>query len=231
MSQLTSNSSAFIEAEQYSQFILDNLQTFALPDGLWRDVTDFGSGTTLNIKTIGTVTIQDGAEDTPLDFNAIDNNTLTLSITDYKADAWRVSDELREDGAQVEALMSMRAVESTRALAVNHETRFLAVAGSESGTGQTNADINLVNGQPHRWVAGGASATTRVMTMDDIIAAKLSMDKAGVPANGRIMIVDPVVEATFNSLSNLTNVSNNPHFEGIITEGFSKEHKFVKNIF
>ena len=45
------------------------------------------------------------------------------------------------------------------------------------------------------------------------------------------MIVDPVVEATFNSLSNLTNVSNNPHFEGIITEGFSKEHKFVKNIF
>ena len=231
MSQLTTNSTAFIEAEQYSQFILDNLQTYALPDGLWRDVTDFGSGTTLNIKTIGTVTIQDGAEDTPLDFNSIDNNTLTLSITDYKADAWRVSDELREDGAQVEALMSMRAVESTRALAVDHETRFLAVAASESGTGQTNANVNLVNGQPHRWVAGGASATTRVMTMDDIIAAKLSMDKAGVPANGRIMIVDPVVEATFNSLTNLVNVSNNPHFEGIITEGFSKEHKFVKNIF
>ena len=230
MSQLTTNSTAFIEAEQYSQFILDNLQTFALPDGMWRDVSDFGRGTTLNIKTIGTVTIQDGTEDTPLDFNAIDNNTLQLTITDYKADAWRVSDELREDGAQVEALMSMRAVESTRALAVDHESRFLAVAASESGTGQTLANVNLVNGKPHRWVAGGASATTRIMTIGDLIAAKLSMDKAGVPANGRIFIVDPVVEATFNSLTNLVNVSNNPHFEGIITDGFAREHKFVKNI-
>ena len=39
--------------------------------------------------------------------------------------------------------MSMRAVESTRALAVDHETRFLSVAASESGTGQTNANKQL----------------------------------------------------------------------------------------
>ena len=65
MSQLTGNTTAFIEASQYSQFILENLHDYLLPEGMWRDVTDFGSGTTLNIKTVGSVTIQDAAEDGP----------------------------------------------------------------------------------------------------------------------------------------------------------------------
>lgn len=226
MSQLTSNTTAFVEAQQYSQFILDNLHDYLLPEGMWRDVSDFGSGTNLNIKTVGTVTLQDAAEDTPLVFNPIDTGTISLAITDYVGDAWKVSDDLREDGSQVDSLMAMRAMESTRALGENHESRFLSVAG----TAQTAANVNLVNGRPHRWVAGGASGTSRVMTLSDFIAMKLAFDKAGVPAGGRIAIVDPIVEATLNSLTNLVNVSNNPMFEGIVTEGFSRDHKFVKNI-
>lgn len=227
MSQTTQNTQAFIEAQQYSQFILENLHDFLLPEGMWRDVSDFGSGTTLNIKTVGTVTIQDAAEDTPLNFNPIDTGTISLSITDYVGDAWKVTDDLREDGSQVDTLMAMRAMESTRALGENHETRFLSVANAA----QTNASVNLVNGRPHRWVAGGAGGTTRNMTLDDFIAMKLAFDKAGVPAGGRIAIVDPIVEATLNSLTNIVNVSNNPMFEGIVTDGFARDHKFVKNIF
>jgi hypothetical protein len=227
MSQLTNNTQAFIEAQQYSQFILENLHDFLLPEGMWRDVSDFGSGTTLNIKTVGTVTLQDAAEDVPLSFNPIDTGTLQLSITDYVGDAWKVSDDLREDGAQVDTLMSMRAMESTRALGEQHETRFLSTANGA----QTTANLNLVNGRPHRWIAGGAGITTRVMSLSDFIAMKLAFDKAKVPAGGRIAIVDPIVEATLNSLTNLVNVSNNPMFEGIVTEGFARDHKFVKNIF
>ena len=227
MSQLTSNTTAFVEATQYSQFILDNLHDYLLPEGLYRDVSDFGSGTTLNIKTVGTVTIQDAAEDTPLNFNPIDTGNITLTITDYVGDAWKVSDDLREDGAQIDSLMSMRAMESTRALGENHESRFLAVANAA----QTAANVNLVNGRPHRWIGGGSGVTTRVMSMSDLIAMKLAFDKANVPAAGRIAIVDPIVEATLNSLTNIVNVSNNPMFEGIITEGFAKDHKFVRNIF
>ncbi len=227
MSQSTNNTQAFIEAQQYSQFILENLHDYLLPEGLWRDVSDFGAGTTLNIKTVGTVTIQDAAEDTPLNFNPIDTGTVTLSITDYVGDAWKVTDELREDGSQIDSLMAMRAMESTRALGENHETRFLSVANAA----QTNANVNLVNGRPHRWVAGGSGGTSRVMTLSDFIAMKLAFDKAGVPASGRIAIVDPIVEATLNSLQNLVNVSNNPMFDGIVTEGFARDHKFVKNIF
>jgi hypothetical protein len=224
---LTSNTSAFIEAQQYSQFILENLHDYLLPEGMWRDVTDFGSGTTLNIKTVGTVTIQDAAEDTPLNYSPIDTGTLTLTITDYVGDAWKVSDDLREDGSQVDTLMAMRAMESTRALGENHETRFLSVANAA----QTAANVNLVNGRPHRWVAGGSGATDRIIDLSDFVAMKLAFDKANSPAGGRIAIVDPVVEASLNTLVTQTaSINYNPMFEGLVTEGFARDHRFVRNI-
>ena len=227
MSQLTSNTTAFIEAQQYSQFILDNLHDYLLPEGMWRDVTDFGSGTTLNIKTVGTVTLQDAAEDTPLNFTNIDTGTINLTITDYIGDAWKVSDDLREDGSQVDTLMAMRAMESTRALGENHEGRFLGTANN----GQTGANLNLVNGRPHRWVAGGSGGTSRNIVLADFVSMKLAFDKANAPASGRIAIVDPIVEATLNSLISQTTVVNNtPQFQGVLNEGFARDHRFVRNI-
>ena len=226
MAQTTSNTNAFIESQQYSQFILENLHDYLLPEGMYRDVSDFGSGTTLNIKTVGSVTIQDAAEDTPLVFSPIDTGTISLSITDYVGDAWKVTDDLREDGSQIDTLMAMRAQESTRALGENHETKFLSVANAA----QTAAGLNLVNGRPHRWV-GSAASNARTVTLNDFVSMKLAFDKANAPAGGRIAIVDPVVEASINSLANLINVSNNPMFEGMVTEGFARDHKFVRNVF
>jgi len=227
MAHTTANTTAFIESQQYSQFILDNLHDYLLPEGMYRDVTDFGSGTTLNIKTVGTVTLQDAAEDTPLNFTNIDTGTITLSITDYIGDAWKVTDDLREDGSQVDQLMAMRAMESTRALGENHEGRFLAVANG----GQTAANLNLVNNRPHRFVAGGKDATSRNVVLGDFVAMKLAFDKANAPASGRIAIVDPIVEATLNTLISSTNVVNNtPQFQGVLNEGFARDHRFVRNI-
>ena len=221
------NTTAFIEAQQYSAFIVENLPDMALPEGFARDVSDFASGTTLNIKTVGSRTIQDVAEGTPMNFTPIDTNNITMTITDYIGDAWSVSDELRQDGSQIETLMAMQAMEATRGISENVETKFLAACNDA----QTAAAVNLVNGRPHRWIAGGSGGATRNMTMADFVAMKLAFDKANAPQAGRIAIVDSVVEATINSLTNIVNVSNNPMFEGIITEGFARDHKFVKNIF
>lgn len=223
----TTQNSAFINAQVYDTFILENLHAYLLPETFWRDVAMFGNGTTLNVKTIGEATIQDMAEDVEPTFNPIDTNTLTLTITDWVGDAWYITDKLREDGSQIDQLVAMRAQAALRALAEYHESRMFSVAA----TSQTNANVNLVNGRPHRWVAGGASATTRLMTLSDIIAMKFAFDKANVPADGRIAVVDPGVEASLNSITNLTNVSNNPRFEGIVTEGFARTHQFVKNIY
>ncbi len=138
MTQLTSNTTGFIVAQQYSQFIIDNLEPFLLPEMFWRRVSGFGSGTTLNIKTVGDVVLQEADEDTVLNFNPIDTGNVTLTITDYVGDAWGVSDDLREDGSQVDDLMGRRALQSTRAFAQHHETRFLTVAPQI----QTAANVN-----------------------------------------------------------------------------------------
>ncbi|HEY0730895.1 MAG TPA: hypothetical protein VGD33_00645 [Chitinophagaceae bacterium] len=225
--QNTVNTPAFINAQVYDTFVLANLPTFMLPEGMWRDVSMFGSGTTLNVKAIGDVVLQDMDEDQEMQATPIDTNTLTLTITDWPGDTWYITDKLREDGSQVDALISARALATTRALAEYHESRFLTVAN----LAQTNANVNLVNGRPHRWIAGGSGVTTRRMSLADFIAAKFAFDKANIPAEGRIAIVDPVVEASLNSLSNLVNVSNNPHFEGIVQGGFARANRFVKNIY
>jgi hypothetical protein len=127
MSQNRANSTAFIEAEQYSSFILQNLHDGLLPGTFYRNVSDFGSGNTLHIKTTGTVTIQDGAEEVPFAYSPIESGEVTLTITDYVGDAWYVTDELREDGAQVDALMSARSTESTRAIQETFESRSCVV--------------------------------------------------------------------------------------------------------
>lgn len=226
MANNTGNTTAFIEAEKYSALILENLPEFILPEGMYRDVSDFPNGTTLNIKTVGTVTIQDTDEDEVLTSTPIDTNTITMTITEYVGDRWHVTDKLRQDGVQIDQLAGMRAQESTRALAEDHQTKYFAAANGA----QTAANLNLINGRPHRWV-GSAAANARTMVLEDFIAMKLAFDKANVPQMGRIAIVDPIVEATLNSLTNLVNVSNNPMFDGIVTSGFEKSHKFIKNIF
>lgn len=85
--QITQNTQAFIEAEQYSSFILTNLHDGLMPSMWYRDVGDFGSGETLNIKTIGTATIQEVEEDTAINYSPIETGEVQLVITDYIGDA------------------------------------------------------------------------------------------------------------------------------------------------
>jgi len=224
MAQTTGNTSAFIEASQYSQFILNNLKDGLLPESFYRNVSDFGSGTTLNIKTIGTATLQEVQEDQALTYNAIDTGNVQLTITDYIGDAWYITDVLRQDGAQVEALLAQRAVESTRAIQENVETRFLQAADAAQAAGD-----NDINGFSHRQ---GATGTNGQLVEADLISMALAFDKANVPMAGRIGIVDPIVGATFNNLVTVSDgLDRTPFFEEAFHSGFIKEHKFIGNIF
>lgn len=221
--QVTSNSQAFIEAEQYSSFILKNLHDGLLPQTFYRNVSDFGSGTTLHIKTVGSVTIQEAAEDTPLVYNPIESGEVSLQITNYVGDAWYVTDDLREDGSQIEQLMAARSVESTRALQETFESRFLSVCNSA----QTNANANVINGFAHRIAS---AETNNVFALKHLIAMRLAFDKANVPDSGRVFICDPVVEATLNGLVTITN-DVSPFGEMILKEGMARGQRFVMQLF
>lgn len=221
--QVTSNSQAFIEAEQYSSFILNNLHDGLLPQTFYRNVSDFGSGTTLHIKTVGSVTIQEAAEDTPLVYNPIESGEVSLQITNYVGDAWYVTDDLREDGSQIEQLMSARSVESTRALQETFESRFLSVCNAA----QTNANANVINGFAHRIAS---AETNNVFALKHLIAMRLAFDKANVPDSGRVFICDPVVEATLNGLVTITH-DVSPFGEMILKEGMARGQRFVMQLF
>lgn len=227
MANNRANSTAFIEAEQYSAMILRNLQDGLLPGSFYRNVSDFGSGTTLHIKTVGSVTIQDGAEEVPFDYTPIESGEVTLTITDYVGDAWYVTDELREDGAQVEALLAARSSESTRAIQETFESRYLRKAN----TSQTNANPNAVNGFAHRIASAVAtSGSENTITLDHLIQMKLAFDKANVPVGGRVAIVDPVVASTFDRLVSI-NRDVTPFGQKILENGFDRDHQFLMNLY
>jgi len=223
MAQNRANSTAFIESEQYSAFILRNLHDGMLPGNFFRNVSDFGSGNTLHIKTIGTVTIQDGAEDVPFEYTPIESGEVTLTITDYVGDAWYVTDELREDGAQVEALMAGRSSESTRAIQEVFETRFLAKCNSL----QTNAAANLVNGFAHRITSTEGSNR---LQLSDLIKMKVAFDKANIPMAGRVALLDPVTAATLDGLVSIGR-DVTPFGQQILQNGFDRDHTFLMNLY
>lgn len=225
--QLTTNTRAFIEAEQYSSFILLNLHDGLLPDTFYRNVTDFSSGDTLHIKTVGSVTLQEASEDTPLVYNPIETGEITMAITDYVGDAWYVTDDLREDGNQIDTLMGERSAESTRAIQENFETRFLATAQA----GQTDANPNTINGFAHRISSTVATVgSENSFALSQLISLRLAFDKANVPGEGRVFICDPVVEATLNGLVTITH-DVTPFGQKILEQGMARGQRFIMNLY
>jgi hypothetical protein len=221
--QLSTNTRAFVEATQYSKFILLNLHDGLLPETFYRAVNDFASGDTLNIKTVGTVTLQEAAENTPLVYNPIETGNITLTITDYIGDAWYVTDKLREDGAQIDTLMAQRGMESTRAIQEFFETRFLAVANAS----QTATGPNEINGFAHRIAS---SETNNVFSLDHLIAMRLAFKKANVPDEGNVFLCDSTVEATLNTLVTIAR-DVTPFAATILEGGMSTGMHFIMNLF
>lgn len=222
--QLTTNTTAFIEAEQYSQFILLNLHDGLLGEQFYRNVADFGSGDTLHIKTIGSVALQEAAEDTALVYNPIETGEITFTITEYKGDAWYVTDDLREDGTDINRLMAERSAESTRAFQEVVETDFLATGAKVYAA---SSDPFNVNGQPHLVVSG---ETNDVFALSHLIQMRLSFDKANAPAEGRVFICDPLVEATLNGLVSIT-TDVTPFASEILKMGMARGQRFIMNLY
>jgi hypothetical protein len=226
--QLTSNTRPFIEAEQYSKFILMNLHDGLLGESFYRNVSDFSAGETLRIKTVGSVTLQEAAENTPLVYNPIETGEITMTISEFVGDAWFITDELREDGANIPQLLAARAAESTRAFQEKFETDFLRTAGAYYATGGGGAaDPNNINGQPHLIPSTGGN---NAFELAQLVRARLSFDKANVPMEGRVVIADPVWEATLNILMTITH-DVTPYGKEHLEKGFARGMRFVNTLY
>jgi len=227
MGHNTENTQAMIESTQYSNFILRQLPESTLPESFARDVTDFDEGTTLNIPTVGQTTLQEVFEDQELQSNAIDTGTITFNLTDYIGERWHVTDELRQEGnaAKINAVHHAKSMGVVQAIAEYEETRLFALANAA----QTDANANNINGFAHRIASG---ETNDVAKLQHFRQMSTSFDKARAPQFGRVAIVDSVVAATIEDLFGTSAaISYNPHFEGIVTSGFTMGHRFVRNIY
>lgn len=223
----TFNSDPVIRGQVYSQFLLETINDDFLPEGLHRDVSDFGDGDVLNIPTMGEMPIYDIEEDKETPLASLDTGNVTLQITEHVGTGGYTTDKLKEDAYKAMAVESQIPRSALRGIRERYESDMLATVNSA----QTASNPNSFNDVDHRWVAGGASGTDGIIGFEDLAYLKWSFDEANMPEEGRILLVAPSVEATFNTTTNITNVSNNPMFEGMITTGFARDRKFLVNIF
>ena len=225
MATTSTSNTDFVEANIHSNFVLKTLPDSLLPTVFYRNVSDFTRGTTLDIPTIGTVTIQEVSENVPLDYKAIDSGTVNLTITDYVGNAWYITDKARQDGTNIEMLVQAQSEETTRALAEYFETQAFSVLDA----GQTAGAANNINGFSHRFNASGDNDEIEIA---DFSSMRLSFDKANCPQGGRIAIVDPVVGASLEQkMQSNYSVNRNPTFQGMLETGFVADHRFMFNLF
>ena len=223
MSNVTGNQSPLIKAQVFSEFMLEQINDGFLPEGLHRDVGDFGDGDTLFIPVMGETTLREYAEDEDIRYDAVDTGQITLQITEYVSAASSVSRKLQQDGYKAASLEAQIPKDHLRLIKERYEGDMLAQANK-----QTLGSTNSINGFAHRYIASGAN---RQMTLEDIMYAKLALDKANMPDTGRVAVVDAITEAALNVQIGTQAFINNPMFEGLITTGFANGRRFVRNIY
>lgn len=219
----TGNSEHLIRSEIWSrdlkEVLLDDLMAQRWVD--WMD--EFPDGETFTIPSVGQAIVRDYQENTPVVYDALDTGEFQFSITEYLSSATYITKKDMQDMFYMNRLVSSFVPKQRRAIDEHVETKVLSLQGE-----QTASDVNSINNADHRFVATGASVD---MALPDFAKAMYGLKKANVPQTQMIGIVDPSVEFTLNTLTNLVNVSNNPMWEGIVATGIATGMRFVKNVY
>lgn len=224
MAHTTANTQLLTRQEVWSNELKEILRDELMAMTYVNWMSDFPDGNTLTIPSIGTADVDDYQEDEAIVYRPMDTGEFQFTITEYLSSGTYITEKAMQDAFYSSQLVSRFVPEQERALMVRLEGDILKVAPD----GQTAANTNLINGQKHRFVATG---TSNVITPEDFARARLSLKKANVPDTNLVAIVDPSVEYTLNTSTNLVNVSNNPMWEGIISDGIASGMRFVKNVY
>lgn len=187
-------------------------------------ISDFPDGNILHIPSIGQAEVYDYEEGQAIRYNLFDTGEFKFSITDYKASATFITNKMKQDSFYMSRLVGEFAPKQSRAIAESMEAAILAIGPA----GQTASNLNAINGGNHRYVASGTGGR---MTPQDFAQARYALQRANVPMTNLVAIVDPSVEYTLSTLTNLVNVSNNPMWEGIVRDGMSTGMRFVMNVY
>ena len=220
----TTNDSHLIRSNLWSSKLKEHFEETLMAKRYVDMLDDFPDGDQINIPSLGQAELNDYTENEAVKYTALDTGNYTFNITEYKQSGIYITEKMKQDSFYADRLIASFEPKMRRAVEEQLEVDILKV-GPE---GQTASNLNTINGGNHRFVAGG---TNEVFEVEDFARINYAFNKANVPWAGRVGIVDPSVEYTLSTLTNLTNVSNNPRWEGIIRDGMSDSVKFVMNIY
>lgn len=223
MAMITGNSEHLIRSEVWSSQLKEVLEDELQAQQYVNWMSEFPDGTTFTIPSIGQAQVDDYVEDTAVKYRALDTGEFQFTIDQYKSSGHYITNKNKQDSFWMSQLVSAFVPKQARAILEAVETKILALESE-----QTSADLNNINGAPHRFVASG---TNEVFTVADFAKARYSLKKANVPDTDLIAIVDPSVEYTINTLTNISNISNNPRWEGIVSSGIATGMKFISNVY
>lgn len=220
----TGNMDHLIRSELWSNELKEILRDEMMAQSYVNMLAGFPDGDTFTIPSIGQAQVDDYAEDTEIKFRPMDTGEFQFSITEYLSSGTYITEKAIQDSFYAQQLIAKFLPEQERAIMAHFETTTLAAA--EVGVSANSNEA--IDGIEHRWAAGGTGA---VLTVEDFARARYALKKANVPDTNLVAIVDPSVEFTLNTLSNLVDVSNNPRWEGIVSDGIATGMKFVKNVY
>lgn len=220
----TSSNDHLIRSNLWSSQIKEVLEDELLAMSYVDMLSEFTDGDTFNIPSIGQAETNDYVEGQAIKYSAMDTGNFTFSIDQYKSSATYITEKMKQDSMYASRLISSFVPKQSRALAKAMEAKILSIGPD----GQTLTSLNQINGASHRWVGSG---TNEVMSVVDFAKANYALDMANVPMNNRVAIVHPSVGYALSVISNITNVSNNPRWEGIIKDGGLTGTKFLMNVY
>lgn len=220
----TGNSEHLIRSELWSATLKEILRDEMMAQYYVDMLAGFPDGDVFTIPSIGQLPVRDYAEDTAVQYSPLDTGEFQFAITEYLQSATYITKKNMQDAFYSAQLISKFVPEMERAIMEHFERTTLATpeAGVSANSNET------IDGQEHRWAAGGTGA---VMTIQDFARARYVLKKANVPDRNLVAFVDPSVEYTLNTLTNLVSVSDNPRWEGIISDGIATGTKFIKNVY
>lgn len=193
-------------------------------------LSDFGSeGSNYKINTIGSMEVAEMQEGVPLQSNNPDAGQYIFNIDQFIGSKSEFTRTFLEEDFQANEVLAQVPGKMNRAL-----NEYIESAIYRLQREQTANDANAINGRMHRLVASGdgTSAPTNALTVQDFAYAKLALDKAKAPQTNRIAIVSPETEFVLNTNINITDISNNPRWEGIIETGLvTSGYRFIRNIY
>ena len=211
--------------ETYSAQIKEMFEDQVFAQSMVNFINDLSDGDNLRISSIGELAIDQMSESVSLPERRPDTGQFVFNINEFVGVKVPFTDKFLEDDFLASTAVASLPRKMKRAFDEYLETQVLKLHRV-----QTPNAANSINGGQHRLTASG---TGRTITVQDLAYARYALQKAKVPLSGLVAIVDPSFEFNLNVTATITDISNNPRWEGIIETGMGAgdSQRFIRNIY